>query len=191
MSVRPQHDDTWSRARTVHDLAVDEIRSVLQKSIRRGDVEEAVLAAHELYETGPEVEELLWRRLEIIATEDVGLGLPEAPMLIEALNAQRGRIPHTPDRWIFAVHAVRVLAGAAKDRTTTDLAGWARQVVESGERIVEVQDFHIDHHTRRGVEWGRGPSFWLENGGGRLENEIEGLDTRWGDYVRARTRSTK
>jgi replication-associated recombination protein RarA len=186
-SVRPQHDDTWSRARTVHDLAVDEIRSVLQKSIRRGDVEEAVLAAYELYCTGPEVEELLWRRLEVIATEDVGMGLPTAPILIEALNAQRLRIPHTADRWIFAVHAVRTLAEAAKDRTSCDLAAWAELVVSTGERMVEIQDFHVDHHTRRGVELGRGPSFWLEQGGGALADEID-VDRRWGDYVRATTR---
>jgi len=186
-NVRPQHEDTWSRARTVHDLAIDEIRSVLQKSIRRGDVEEAVLAALELYDTGPEVEELLWRRLEIIAAEDVGMGMPDAPLLIEALNSQRLRIPHTPDRWIFAAHAVRLLAEAPKDRTSCDLAGWATGVVERGERMVEIQDFHVDHHTRRGVELGRGPSFWLEQGGGLLKDDVA-VDTQWGDYVRARTR---
>ena len=183
--MRPQHEDTWSRARTVHDIAVDEVRSVLQKSIRRGDVEEAVLAAHELYHTGPEVEELLWRRLEVIAAEDVGVGMLEAPGLLEALNSQRLRIPHTPDRWIFAAHAVRVLCEAPKDRTSCDLAGWADGVVDTGERTVVVQDFHVDHHTRRGVELGRGPSFWIEQGGGVLVNEVDGLESRWGDYVRA------
>jgi replication-associated recombination protein RarA len=188
-NVRPQHDDTWSRARTVHDLAVDEIRSVLQKSIRRGDVEEAVLAAHELYHTGPEVEDLLWRRLEIIAAEDVGMGMPDAPILIHALNSQRLSIPPTTDRWIFAAHAVRVLAMAPKDRTSTDLAAWASRVVERGERLVEIQDFHVDHHTRRGVELGRGPEFWLEQGGGVLKDELPGLDQRWGDYVRDDTRA--
>lgn len=186
-NVRPQHDDTWSRARTVHDLAVDEIRSVLQKSIRRGDVEQAVLAAHELYHTGPEVEDLLWRRLEIIAAEDVGIGMPEAPVLIFALNSQRLSIPPTADRWIFAAHAVRMLAMAPKDRTSTDLAGWADRVVERGERLVEIEDFHVDHHTRRGVELGRGPEFWLLEGGGVLADEVGGLDSTWGDYVRADT----
>jgi replication-associated recombination protein RarA len=79
MTVRPQHEDVWSRATTVNGYAADEVRSVLQKSIRRGWVEEAVLAAYELYDSGPESEEMLWRRLEIIAAEDVGLGLVEAP----------------------------------------------------------------------------------------------------------------
>jgi replication-associated recombination protein RarA len=187
MAAHPQHEDVWSRSTTVGGFAADEVRSVLQKSIRRGWVEEAVLAAYELYETGPESEDMLWRRLEIIATEDVGFGLINAPALLEALNAQRLRIPHTPDRWIFAVHAVRLLATAPKDRTSTDLAMWARAVVARGERAVEVLDFEVDYHTRRGVAMGRGPAHWLTAGGGQLDNQIDGLETKWADYLRART----
>jgi replication-associated recombination protein RarA len=183
MAVHPQHEDVWSRTTTVGGYAADEVRSVLQKSIRRGWVEDAVLAAYELYETGPESEEMLWRRLEIIATEDVGYGLIEAPALIEALNAQRLRIPASTDRWIYAVHAVRLLATAPKDRTTTDLAIWAREVVARGERQLEVHDFMVDYHTRRGTAMGRGPAHWLTEGGGQLDNQIEGLETKWGDYV--------
>jgi replication-associated recombination protein RarA len=187
MAVHPQHDDVWSRTTTIGGYAADEVRSVLQKSIRRGWVEEAVLAAYELYETGPESEEMLWRRLEIIATEDVGYGLIDAPCLIEALNAQRLRIPPTVDRWIFTVHAVRLLATAKKDRTSTDLAIWAREVVARGERKLEVLDFEVDYHTRRGVAMGRGPQHWLTEGGGQLDNQLDGLETKWGDYVRAGT----
>jgi replication-associated recombination protein RarA len=184
MTVRPQHEDVWSRATTVNGYAADEVRSVLQKSIRRGWVEEAVLAAYELYDSGPESEDMLWRRLEIIAAEDVGLGLVEAPMLIEALNAQRSRIPHTADRWIFAAHAVRILATAKKDRTSQELASWAREVVARGERKVEILDFEVDFHTRRGQEMGRGPRHWYEEGGWVLENQIDGLDSGWGKYLR-------
>jgi hypothetical protein len=182
--VRPQHDDIWSLTKTINGFAVDEIRSVLQKSIRRGLVEEASLAAYELYVTGPEAEELLWRRLEIIATEDVGLGLINAPVLLEALNTQRLRIPHGFDRWIYSVHAIRLLCTAKKDRTTTELAAWTQTVVERGERIVEVHDYQVDFHTRRGTLMGRGRDHWRTTGGGVLENQVEGLETRWGDYLR-------
>ena len=70
-----QSQDVWSRTTTANGYSVDELRSVLQKSIRRGWVEDAALAAYELFSHSPETEEVLWRRLEIIATEDVGLGL--------------------------------------------------------------------------------------------------------------------
>src|SRR6202161_3991538 len=87
-----QSQDIWSRTTTANGYSVDELRSVLQKSIRRGWVEEAALAAYELFSSSPETEEVLWRRLEIIATEDVGFGLVEAPAILEALNAPRLRM---------------------------------------------------------------------------------------------------
>jgi replication-associated recombination protein RarA len=184
MTVHPQHEDLWSRSQTIGGYATDEIRSVLQKSIRRGLLEEAILAAYELYRTGPETEELLWRRIEIIATEDVGFGLINAPALLEALNAQRLRIPHNTDRWIYAAHAVRLLVTAKKDRTSMELAAWAEAVVARGERKVEVLDYQIDFHTRRGTQMGRGRDHWWSAGGAVLENQIEGLESRWGDYLR-------
>ncbi len=182
--LRPQHEDVWSRCQTVNGYAADEVRSVLQKSIRRGLLEEALLAAYEFYSTGPEAEELLWRRLEIIATEDVGYGLISAPVLLEAINAQRLRIPPGPDRWIYSAHAVRLLATAKKDRTSMELAAWTESVTARGERKVVVHDYQVDFHTRRGTLMGRGRDHWWHSGGAVLLNQIKGLDSRWGDYLR-------
>jgi replication-associated recombination protein RarA len=181
--VNYQSQDIWSRTLSANGYGVDELRSVLQKSIRRGWVEEAALAAYELFVTGPETEEVLWRRLEIIATEDVGLGLPAAPAIIEAMNQQRQRMQDRGDRWIYCAHAVRVLASAQKDNMSMELAGWTREVVARGERKVEVQDFMLDLHTRRGVALGRGKAHWW-NEGARLENRIPGYNSKWGDYLR-------
>src|SRR5579862_7269394 len=178
-----QSQDIWSRTTTANGYSVDELRSVLQKSIRRGWVEEAALAAYELFATSAETEEVLWRRLEIIATEDVGLGLPSAPAIIEALNQQRQRMPDRGDRWIYCAHAVRLLATAQKDNMSMELAGWAREVVARGERKVEVQDFMLDLHTRKGASMGRGKAHWW-NEGARLENRAAGYDPKWGDYLR-------
>ena len=179
-----QHEDVWSRAVTVNGFRVDEIRSVLQKSIRRGLVEEAVLAAWELFQTGPETEELLWRRLEIIAVEDVGMGLPGAPQLLEAMNTQRVRRTTDLERFMYSAHAVRLLAGAKKDRTTMELAFWVQTVTERGERQVEVRDLHVDHHTRRGVQLGRGMPFWWEAGGYVLADQLDPAGSPWTAYVR-------
>jgi replication-associated recombination protein RarA len=181
--LRPQHEDVWSRCQSVNGYAIDELRSVLQKSIRRGLLEEAMLAAYEFYITGPETEELLWRRLEIIATEDVGYGLIMAPVLLESLNAQRLRIPPGPDRWFYSAHAVRLLATAKKDRTSMELGAWAEAVTSRGERKVVVHDYQVDFHTRRGTLMGRGRDHWWHSGGAVLLNQIEGLDSRWGDYL--------
>jgi replication-associated recombination protein RarA len=178
-----QSGDVWSRTVTARGFAVDELRSVLQKSIRRGLIEEAALAAYELFANGPETEEVLWRRLEIIATEDVGLGLPHAPAVIEALYAQATRMVDRGDRWIYCAHAVRVLAGAPKDNMSMELAGWTRAVTERGERKPVVEDYMVDLHTRRGAGMGRDAAHWW-NEGARLHRRVPGYDPKWGDYLR-------
>jgi replication-associated recombination protein RarA len=185
MSNNYQSGDVWSRAVTANGFAVDELRSVLQKSIRRGRVEEAALAAYELFANGLETEELLWRRLEIIATEDVGLGMPNAPAVIDALYAQAGRMLDRGDRWIYCAHAVRLLSSAPKDNMSMELAGWTKSVAESGERRPVVEDYMIDMHTRRGVQMGRDAAHWW-NEGAKLNGRVAGYDPKWGDYLRAR-----
>ncbi|MFC6646276.1 AAA family ATPase [Granulicella cerasi] len=178
-----QSEDTWSRTTSLRGFPIDELRSVLQKSIRRGWVEDAAIAAFEFFSSGPDAEEVLWRRLEIIATEDVGLGMPTAPAVINALYQQAGRMADPGDRWIYCAHAVRLLATAPKDNMSMELSNWTREVVERGERAVDVKDFMVDIHTRRGVEMGRTPDHWWDNGA-KLENRIAGYDPKWGDYMR-------
>jgi len=183
MSKNYQSGDVWSRTTTIRGFAVDELRSVLQKSIRRGNVEEAALAAFELFSNGAETEEVLWRRLEIIATEDVGLGMATAPAVIEALYQQASRMSDQGDRWIYCAHAVRLLASSKKDNLSMELAGWTRAVTERGERAPVVEDFMLDLHTSRGSEMGRDVAHWW-NDGAKLKNRIEGYDPKWGNYLR-------
>jgi len=182
MSQNYQSRDVWSRATSVNGYPFDELRSVLQKSIRRGWLEEAVLAAYEFFSSGPEAEEVLWRRLEIIATEDVGFGLIEAPSILEALNQQRLRMADRGDRWMYSVHAVRLLATAKKDNTTMELACWAQFVTARGERKVEVQDFMVDLHTKRGAAMGRDVAHWW-NDGAKLFNKLNEEQSPWGKYL--------
>ena len=66
--------DPWTRVRTIHDLPADEVISCLQKSIRRGMVENACLVAYEMMHTSPELERYMWDRLSIISVEDIGFG---------------------------------------------------------------------------------------------------------------------
>ncbi|WP_425704977.1 hypothetical protein [Gordonia sp. DT30] len=179
-----QHEDVWSRLVTVNGYRADELLSVLQKSIRRGLVEEASLAAYELYLTGIEVEAKVWQRLAVIAVEDVGLGLPNAPMLLAALNTQREAFARGVDRFMFTAHAIRLLAGAPKDRASMELAVWTKETVARGDRCTEVLDFHVDQHTRRGVAMGRGTEFWWGAGGYGLDNELNPEGSPWTDYVR-------
>ena len=120
--------------------------------------------------------------LEIIATEDVGFGLIDAPAILEALNAQRLRMGDRGDRWMYSVHAVRLLATSKKDNTTMELACWAQFAVARGERRVMVEDYQVDMHTRRGADMGRDVEHWWTDGA-KLQNKLNEAETPWGKYL--------
>jgi len=67
-------EDPYSQIVSPHGIPVDDLVSVLQKEIRRGHAGNAVLAAYEMFLTSPDVAQHLWRRLRLIAVEDVGMG---------------------------------------------------------------------------------------------------------------------
>jgi hypothetical protein len=169
-------EDPWTRVQSLHGIPVDELRSALQKSIRRGLLENAMLVGYELYKTGPEAERLLWERLRIIAVEDVGFGRIDAPVLVDSLHHMHGEFPWpTGDRFLFAAHAIRVLATSPKDRTTDELAGWIVHQVDVEGVTPEVPDVALDVHTRRGQLMGRGLVHFLTEGA-KVANEIPDRD---------------
>jgi replication-associated recombination protein RarA len=170
--------DPWWGVVTTHGLPADEVRSSLQKYVRRGLLEEAILAAYELYCTSEAAEDLLWRRAEIMAAEDVGLGSPELPATIEALHSQRLRLPRGGERWLLAAHAVRLLVLSPKDRTSAELSDWAQDMISSGQRRAEVIDVAVDMHTARGVAMGRGREHFYDEGN-LVANEIPDRDLTW------------
>ncbi len=77
--------DPWQRTTTEHGFAADEVISALQKSLRRGLLDNALLLGWEMFATSPELEEKLWARLCVISVEDVGFGNRDCPMLVETL----------------------------------------------------------------------------------------------------------
>jgi replication-associated recombination protein RarA len=176
--------DPWWGTKTIHGLPADEIRSSLQKYVRRGMLEEAILTAYELYSTSEEAEDLLWRRIEIMGAEDVGMGSPGLPANIEALHAQRGRFPRGGERFLIAAHAVRLLVLAPKDRTSAELSDWAQAMIDGEERPAEVIDVAVDMHTQRGVEMGRGKEHFYSEGN-VVANEIPDRDLTWLNVIRA------
>ena len=178
-----QPPDPWQRTTTEHGLPADEVISALQNCIRRGRPDNALLLGWEMYLTSPEMEEMLWSRLGVISVEDVGLGNPTAPVLIETLFQMHKRYPRPQhDRFLFAAHAIRVLATGPKDRTTDDMVNWAKNAVALGETLPEIPDFALDMHTRRGQELGRDYRWFVEEAS-RVAPEIEGRDERYRQWI--------
>jgi replication-associated recombination protein RarA len=159
-------------------LPADEVISTLQKAIRRGEVRNAVLCALDLSATTPELDTYLWDRLHVIAVEDVGFGMRDAIAVITALDAARQRFDvASHDRSLFAIHAVRLLAAAPKDRSNDELANVVRAELDDGGRP-EIPDHALDMHTRRGRQLGRGIEHFLSEGA-RVDPELESRERRW------------
>lgn len=134
----------------------DAVISGLQKFIRRGMTEEAVRAAYELFLTGEELTEYLWRRLLVISAEDIGMGNPLAPIVVEILQNAADQITReNSDYTIFIVQAVRYLCSCQKERGSSILSSVTKRRIRDGEPF-ELPDYVFDMHTVRGQEQGRG-----------------------------------
>lgn len=178
-----QPPDPWQRTTTENGFAADEVISALQKCLRRGMLDNVLLLGWEMYITSPEMEEKLWSRLCVIAVEDIGLGNPQAPVLVETLYQQHKRYERpTGDRFLFAAHAVRVLATSVKDRTTDDMVNWAMRGTGLGELSPEIPDIALDMHTQRGQQMGRDYRFFMQEAS-RVVPEINDKDQRYRDWI--------
>jgi replication-associated recombination protein RarA len=173
-------EDPWTKVQTANGHPADEVISALQKAIRRGELEQAVLLAYEMYCTSPDLEEFLWTRLQVISAEDVGTGSFLEPVIVESLYQMHTRFDRgIGDRFLFAVHAVRLLTTSTKDRTSDELANWARHHVETE---LTIPDHALDMHTRRGRLKGRGELHFLTEAA-LVMNEIAGRDRTWRDWL--------
>jgi replication-associated recombination protein RarA len=146
-----------------------EVTSALQKAIRRGNEREALFWASELDLAG--YANYVWKRLRIIASEDVGLADPEAVLLTRVLydNWSEHKKATKESEPLFLIHAVIVLARAQKSGVTVH----AWMAFYEGDRQamgMQIPDHALDMHTARGRRMGRGKQHFLDEAG-RLENE--------------------
>jgi replication-associated recombination protein RarA len=146
-----------------------EVTSAMQKSIRRGREEDALFWATELDLAG--FGEYVFKRLKIIASEDVGLADLYICIAVQSLyqswleQRKKKDERHGPER-LFLVHAVLLLSRAKKSRTV-DHALIA--MYEAPRTTREIPDYALDRHTSRGRARKRAwKHFWEE--GARLEN---------------------
>ena len=154
--------DPWARTETRNGIPADEVISALQKSIRKGKERAAVEFAYEMYISSPMMEEKLWRRLLAISVEDIGMGNPQAPILINSLNQIRREFEYNEaDRAMMFVHAIRYLCESTKDRSSDLLKNIVIKNFELG-YIPSIPDYALDKHTTRGRKMGRDSMHFLE-----------------------------
>lgn len=134
-----------------------EVASAFQKSIRRGLLEDAMYWGIELYESS--YEEYAWKRMIIMASEDVGLGEPSCIVQIMALKQSFDYLTLRKDvgaKKLPFTQAISVLCKSRKSRFIDHAITVYWQT--NREEYKPIPDWAYDMHTRAGQAKGR----WLE-----------------------------
>jgi replication-associated recombination protein RarA len=90
-----------------------EVLSALQKSIRRGELETALYWGWEFASTSESMAGVLWNRLHIISSEDIGIADSTMILLVSCLHQiwEKNSKNH-----LFYLHAIAALTEAPKSR---------------------------------------------------------------------------
>jgi replication-associated recombination protein RarA len=157
---------------TENGYSFNEVASALQKTIRRGLEEEAMFWAIELES---KFHEYLWKRLQIISIEDIGIADPtvvlyvaEMRRLYKEIRRQYDAGKGNPSHKMALGNAILAMCRAKKSRIGDEfqIAIYGRRA--SGLRP-DIPDYALDMHTARGRRKGRGQEhFWTE--GTKLSN---------------------
>lgn len=156
----------FGQLKTASGYLNSECTSAMQKCIRRGLEEEALFWATELDLEGYGA--YVWKRLQIIASEDIGLADPTVCIQVRALyenwveqrkNAPKERRNATGR--FFLVHAILICVSAKKSRMV-DTALITMYESERPKR--EIPDFALDMHTAKGRGARRGVDHFFKVG---------------------------
>lgn len=138
-----------------------EVASAFQKSIRRGLFDDAMYWGIELYESS--YEEYAWKRMVIMASEDVGLGEPSCIVQIMALKQSFDYLAMRRDmgaKKLPFTQAIAVLVKSRKSRFVDHAITVYWQ--QNKEEIKPIPDWAFDMHTRRGKAMGRGLDYFYK-----------------------------
>jgi hypothetical protein len=142
----------WARLR---DSAVIFGDNVLQRIAAAGNLDDAIYWAVDLDLSG--FSDWLWRRIKIIASEDIGPGEPTPPLQVDTLHRwwqeSKKKQGHPYER-LHLVHAIVLCCRATKSRLVPNIL-LAHYMDHDGQHR-EVPDYALDMHTVRGKRKGRG-----------------------------------
>ena len=143
--------------KTIKGYDMFEVVSAFQKSIRRGKECDAMFWGVELFESG--FIPYAWKRMMVICMEDIGLANPQAPLMIKCLKDMYEEMAKADDRKkqyrLPYVQAILYLVHSPKSRHTDWALNYWFDSHLFNENNLEIPDYALDIHTRRGKQMGK------------------------------------
>jgi replication-associated recombination protein RarA len=154
---------------TTRGYDIYELLSALQKDIRRGNEYKAIFWAAELESFNPR---MLWNRLRIIASEDIGIANPLAPLIVDVLEKEYddAKKRDNDSYRLFLTHAVLFLARSTKSRIVDDFLNVVYGEIQHEDKKLPIPDYALDMHTLKGKKMGRDFRYFFAEGN-KLSNE--------------------
>lgn len=147
-----------SDLRTAGGHSLDQAASALQKSVRRGLEEDALYWAQELESRFPQ---FLWKRLIVIAHEDVGIATPDVIPFVGACKDQYyWLLDNSKHCTLPLINAVMFMCRATKTRR----ADYWHSIIYLTDMRKDVPDFALDKHTAAGRDMGRNVEHFYDQG---------------------------
>lgn len=140
-----------------------EVLSAVIKEIRRGNEEAAVYWARQMETSAQVAEEFLWESFAVCALEDVGLAEPNAINVVMSAKRFKDELPTGYiARSLATTFVAAYLARCPKSRLADEMLFDLMQRLEEQGPWLEIPDYALDHHTKRGREMGRGERFFFD-----------------------------
>ncbi len=149
---------------TTNGYDLFEVSSAFQKAIRRGDEQQALTWATELWNSG--YQKYGWKRMAIMVSEDVGMGEPQAPSVFKSLldlYTYFTQMRNETGKLQF-YHAVLYLVKCRKSRYVDLIIAKYEYQFEMDDGSIEIPDYAFDMHTRKGKRMGRGLEHFYDEG---------------------------
>ena len=156
------------------------LMSAMQKTIRRGLDYEAIHFAIRLEEVNPSI---VWSRLNVIASEDIGPANPLMPILVRTLEDLYWKFTQKQNksRRLYLVNAIINLCRSKKSRDVDDLLISVYGKREYQKEKLKIPDYALDKHTSQGKAKNRGFKQFFDEGT-KLENRADDSG-RWSELA--------
>ena len=156
-----------------------EVSSAFQKAVRRGNEKEALYWGLEFFESN--YHRYAWKRMLIMAAEDIGLANPDLIVQVKALlDSSEWIQKHDQDKTPSVLHfilSILLCVRSPKSRIVDNALNFIFKIRQNGEHL-EIPEYCLDKHTRRGKMMGR---TWKDfhYDGAHIENMADVEGEQW------------